>query len=128
MWKLEGITLLNAGGLVPRTYTMSLLEGKIKNLTKNTLLGVNLDNFDLEEISSHDDLGKSPNGAQTPPGQVWKTGASNRRGYFTLKNLASGRYLTTSSSCPDKLMLRGIFYLYIAYKIKLRYVIWFDVA
>ena len=142
MWKLEGTTLVNAGGLVSPTYTMSLSEGKIKNLSKNTLLGVNFDGFELEEIPSQDDLGESslngaytgspnngspngapngspngaPNGApngvtfQTPPGQFWKPEASNRRGYFTLKNPDSGRYLT-SSSFPDQLILQGIFLL-----------------
>ena len=152
LWKLEGLegtTLVNAGRLVSSTYTMSK-EGKINNLSKNTLLGVNLDGLDLEEIPSLDDLGESsingapngapngdpngaPNGAApiaamnaapnaapnivsfqivpTPPSrQFWERGTSNFPGYFTLKNPASGKYLT-SSSFPYKLTLQGNFFL-----------------
>ena len=94
-------------------------DGKIRDISIDSVIGVNLDHTSKEYFP--EEIYPDPNLEETPfnevfvesiplivpvpaaPGQLWEKTPSKSRGYFTLKNPASGKYLTTSSSKSSSL-------------------------
>ena len=110
MWRLEDTTLVNKTELYATMLSLNS-DGKIRDISTDSvipgaIIGVNLDltskGYFIELISPEPDLEETPFN-EAVPGQLWEKTPSKCGEYFALKNRASGKYLTASSSVSSSL-------------------------